>query len=111
MLEERNKLIEQQSVIAPEAFEIKAKDYEKKLQNYQSEKQNKLRKLEGILQNARNEILEKVKPILEDLSKELGVTVILEKNSVLLSATNMDITDEVIKKLNKELPKIKVSLD
>ena len=111
MLEERNKLIEQQSVIAPEAFEVKAQDYEKKLQNYQAEKQNKLRKLEGVLQKARNEILENVKPILEELSKELGVTVILEKNSVLLSATNMDITDEVIKKLNKELPKIKVSLD
>jgi Skp family chaperone for outer membrane proteins len=111
MLEERNKLIEQQSVIAPEAFELKAKDYEKKLQNYQSDKQNKLRNLEGVLQKARNEILEKVKPILEELSKELGVTVILEKNSVLLSATNMDITENVIKKLNKELPKIKVSLD
>jgi Skp family chaperone for outer membrane proteins len=111
MLEERNKLVEQQSVIAPEAFELKAKDYEKKLQNYQSEKQNKLRSLEGVLQNARNDILENVKPILEELSKELGVTVILEKNSVLLSATNMDITDDVIKKLNKELPKIKVSLD
>ena len=111
MLEERNKLIEQQSVIAPEAFELKAKDYEKKLQNYQVEKQNKLRKLEGVLQKARNEILESVKPILEELSKELGVTVILEKNSVLLSATNMDITENVIKKLNKELPKIKVSLD
>ena len=111
MLEERNKLIEQQSVIAPEAFELKAKDYEKKLQNYQAEKQNKLRKLEGVLQKARNEILENVKPILEELSKELGVTVILEKNSVLLSATNMDITENVIKKLNKELPKIKVSLD
>jgi Skp family chaperone for outer membrane proteins len=111
MLEERNKLIEQQSVIAPEAFELKAKDYEKKLQNYQVEKQNKLRKLEGVLQKARNEILENVKPILEELSKELGVTVILEKNSVLLSATNMDITENVIKKLNKELPKIKVSLD
>ena len=75
------------------------------------EKQNKLRKLEGVLQKARNEILENVKPILEELSKELGVTVILEKNSVLLSATNMDITENVIKKLNKELPKIKVSLD
>ena len=111
MLDERNKLIEQQSVIAPEAFEVKAQDYEKKLQNYQIDKQNKLRKLEGVLQNARNEILESVKPILEDLSKELGVTVILEKNSVLLSATNMDITDQVIKRLNKELPKIKVSLD
>ena len=111
LLEERNKLIEQQSVIAPEAFELKAKDYEKKLQEYQVDKQNKLRKLEGVLQKARNEILENVKPILEEISKELGVTVILEKNSVLLSANNMDITDDVIKKLNKELPKIKVSLD
>jgi Skp family chaperone for outer membrane proteins len=91
MLIERDKLIEQQSVIAPEAFEIKAKDYEKKLQNYQIEKQNKLRKLEGALQKARNEIL--------------------EKNSVILSDTGMDITKEVIKKLNKELPKIKVTLD
>lgn len=111
MLDERNKLIEQQSVIAPEAFELKAKDYEKKLQDYQSEKQLKLRKLEGALQNARNKILENVKPILEELSKELGVTVILEKNSVLLSASNMDITNDVIKKLNKKLPKIKVTLD
>ena len=111
MLDERNKLIEQQSVIAPEAFELKAKDYEKKLQTYQVEKQEKLRKLEGGLQRARNEILENVKPILEELSKELGVTVILEKNSVLLSASNMDITENVIKKLNKKLPKIKVSLD
>ena len=111
MLEERNKLIEQQSVIAPEAFELKAKDYEKKLQNFQVEKQTKLRMLEGSLQKARNEILDNVKPILEELSKELGVTVILEKNSVLLSASNMDITENVIKKLNKKLPKIKVSLD
>ena len=63
------------------------------------------------MQKARNEILQGIKPILEDISKELGVTVILEKNSVLLSATNMDITKSVIKKLNKELPKVKVSID
>jgi len=111
MLDERNRLIEQQSVIAPEAFELKAKDFEKKLQNYNTEKQAKLRKLEGVLQKARNEILENVKPILEELSQELGVTVILEKNSVLLSANNMDITNDIVKKLNKKLPKIKVSLD
>ena len=111
MLDERNRLIEQQSVIAPEAFELKAKDFEKKLQNYNTEKQAKLRKLEGVLQKARNDILENVKPILEELSQELGVTVILEKNSVLLSANNMDITNDIVKKLNKKLPKIKVSLD
>jgi Skp family chaperone for outer membrane proteins len=94
IIEEKNKLIEQQSVIAPEAFDLKAKDFEKKLlnynaekqtklQNYNTEKQAKLRKPEGVLQKARNEILENVKPILEELSQELGVTVILEKNFVI----------------------------
>ena len=111
MLDEKNKLIEQKSVIAPEAFELKAEDYEKKLQNYQIERQNKLRKLDGIIQKARSEILANVSPILESISKEIGVTVILEKNTVLLSANNMDITSDVIKRLNKVFPKIKVSLD
>ena len=111
LLDEKNKLIEQQSVIAPEAFQLKAKDYEKKLQDYQVDKQNKLRKLDGLIQKVNFEIMENVRPILEDLSKELGVTVILEKNSVVLNANNMDVTDDVIKELNKKLPKIKVTLD
>ena len=111
MLNEKNKLVEQRSVIAPEAFELKAKDYEKKLQEYQVDKQNKFRELDGLIQKINSEIMDNVRPILEEISKELGVTIILEKNSVVLNANNMDITDDVIKKLNKKLPKIKVTLD
>ena len=49
-----------------------------------------------------------VGPILEEISNDKGITVLLEKNSVLLNADNMDITDEALKKLNKELPKLEV---
>ena len=35
----------------------------------------------------------------------------LEKSTVLLSAESMDITQEVLKALNKELPSIKISQD
>ena len=38
-----------------------------------------------------------------------GITVLLEKNSVLLNAENMDITEEALKILNKKLPSIEVS--
>ena len=111
IIAEREKLIEQQSVMAPEAFEVKVADFEKKVQSHQLERQDEFRKLDKMVQDARSEILELVKPILKDYSNELGITIILEKNSVILSADSMDMTDEVIKRLNKKLPKIKVKLD
>ncbi len=111
MIKEQNKLVEAQSIMAPEAFELKRKEYEEKVQNYNIERQNKLISVDRLVEKSRNEILNKLKPILEEMSETKGITVILEKGTVLLNAETMDITDEVIKRLNKDLPKIEVSLE
>ena len=111
MVKEQNKLIESQSIMAPEAFELKRKEYEDKAQNYNIERQKKLLSIDQLVESSRNEILNNLKPILEDISETKGITVILEKGTVLLNAETMDITDEVIKTLNKNLPKIEVSLE
>ena len=111
MVKEQNKLIESQSIMAPEAFELKRKEYEEKVKNYNIERQKKLISIEDLIESSRNEILNELKPILEEISENKGITVILEKGTILLNAETMDITDEVIKTLNKELPKIEVSLE
>ena len=111
ILNEQNKLIESQDIMAPEAFEVKRIEYEKKVQNYNIERQNKLMSIDTLLAESRNQVLDALKPILEEISNEKGITILLEKNSVLLSAENMDITDEAMKKLNKSLTKIEVSLN
>ena len=111
MLKEQNKLIEAQSIMAPEAFEVKRKEYEEKIQNYNIKRQKKLLSIEKLVEDSRNTILDKLKPILEEISEKKGITIILEKGTVLLNADTMDITNEVIKALNKELPKIEVSLE
>lgn len=111
IIKERERLIEQQSVMAPEAFEVKVADFEKKVQTYQVERQEKLRKLDQMVQIARAKILDEVKPIINEYAKEVGITVILEKNAVVMSADEMDMTEQVIKILNKNLPKIKVELE
>ena len=61
-----------------------------------------------LVTESRNNVLNALKPILEELSNDKGITVLLEKNSVLLNAENMDITKEALKALNKELPSIEV---
>ena len=82
-----------------------------KVQNYNVTRQEKLMSIDKIVSESRNEVLNALKPILEEISNDMGITVLLEKNSVLLNAENMDITDEALKVLNKKLPSIDVSVD
>ena len=111
IIKEQNSLIESQSIMAPEAFESKRNEYENKVQKYNSERQSKLIKIDELIAVSRNDILNAIKPILEEISNEKGITIILEKASIMLNADKMDITNEVLKKLNKSLPTIKVSRD
>ena len=97
--------------MAPEAFEAKRIEYESKIQTYNSERQSKLMKIDELIAISRNDILKAIKPILEEISNEKGITIILEKTSIMLNAEKMDITNEALKRLNKSLPNIKVSRD
>ena len=111
IIKEQNLLIESQSIMAPEAFESKRNEYESKVQKYNNERQSKLVKIDELIAVSRNDILNAMKPILEEISNEKGITIILEKASIMLNAEKMDLTNEVLKKLNKSLPTIKVSRD
>jgi outer membrane protein len=111
LIDEQNELIESQQIMAPAAFDEKRKEYESKVQNYNITRQEKLMSIDRIVSESRNEVLNALKPILEEISNKKGITVLLEKNSVLLNAENMDITEEALKALNKKLPSIKVSTE
>ena len=109
IINEQNKLIESQAIMAPESFEKKREEYEKKIQNYNIERQQKLLSIDNLVNMSRGQVLEALKPILEEISNEKGITILLEKNTVLLNADGMDITEESLKRLNKELSSIKIS--
>ncbi len=109
LIDEQNKLIESQAIMAPNVFEEKRIEYEKKVQNYNIQRQEKILSIDQLIADSRNEILNSLKPLLENISNEKGITILLEKNSVLLNAESMDITEEALKMLNRELPQIEVN--
>ena len=111
ILDMQRELIEAQKIMAPEAFEEKRINYEKSVQDFQIRSQDTLVKLDRMIAIVRSQILDEVQPILENIAKEKGITVILEKGNVILNANNMDITKLVLKQLDKNLPKIKVELE
>ncbi len=111
LIDEQNELVDSQPIMAPAAFEEKRKEYEKKVQNYNITRQEKLLSIDNLVAESRNNVLNALKPILEEISNSKGITVLLEKNSVLLNAENMDITLESLNNLDKEFPSLEVSLN
>lgn len=109
LIDEQNKLLESQQIMAPAAFEEKRKEYEKKVQNYNVTRQEKFMSIDLLVNDSRNNVLNALKPILEEISNDKGITILLEKNSVLLNAENMDVTNEALKILNKQLPELEVN--
>jgi len=96
-------LKKQQSVLSSEAFEKKRKDFESKVQSFQQELQEDGMKFEKSRNDAVEQVEETTKEILADIAKEKSYSVVISKNAVLFSADNLDISAEVLKKLDAKL--------
>ena len=58
-----------------------------------------------------NSIDSVISPILTEIVNEKGAKMLLERQSLLFADPKLDVSAEVIKKLNKRLPKIDVIVD
>jgi outer membrane protein len=99
-------LKQQQSVLSSDAFETKRKDFETKIQNFQQELQAEGMKFDKERNAAVEQVEAATKQILADLAKEQGYQVVVSKNAVVYNADNLDISSEVLKKLDKKIKSV-----
>jgi outer membrane protein len=106
--EEENKLLAQKNVLDGNEFQKKIEiirkgfnDYKKTIDVYNKELNNKTIKSKAL-------ILEKLTPILSEYAKNNSTSLILNKKNIIIGKTNLDITDEIIKKLNNKIKDVKL---
>ena len=58
---------------------------------------------------ARNELLKNLNPIIKDYMKEKNFRMVVDKKSLLLADQNLDITKDIMDKLNKKLKSIDIN--
>lgn len=104
-------LAKQQSVLSKEAFAEKAKAFRTKATEVQKEVQSKKALLDAAFERSLNEIQKAVNEIISDLAKEKGFTLALPASQVLYADSSMDISKDVLDRLNKKLPKVDVKFD
>jgi outer membrane protein len=101
-------LAKQRGVLSPEAMNTKREDLQKRAGELQKLVNDRRRQLGAVSSAALNEVRNAMLQVVGDLSGEHGFNLVLPSNTVLMFAPKVDLTDEVIKRLDEALPTVKV---
>ena len=102
-------LAKQRGTLSAAEFEKKVKSFRETATKAQREVQTKKAKLDKAFADALSNIQKNVVTIVESIAKERGVKVVLPTSQLLYADPSLDITKEVLAKLNKKLPSVKVN--
>ena len=97
---EEKQLTIQRKAMTPEAFRELADAFDEKVQLSRRTQATKNRALNDLVDQEREVFLNAAGPVLEELMRDTGAAVILERRSVFVSANAIDITNEAIERLN-----------
>ena len=105
---EESDLISQKKVLSNEDYQKKINDLRIKVSLIQKSQQESLNSIAASRNNARQTLLKSVNPIIKKYMEENKIRIVLDKQSIILGDTTLEITDKIIDILNKEVTSIKV---
>jgi len=103
LLAEERELTERRPELPPDEFRALADAFDQKVQLLREQQDEKERELTQFREAERQRFFQEVAPVLSEIVRERRALVILDRRDVFLSADSIDITDEVILRLDASL--------
>ena len=108
---QNDQLVKQQSILNEKAMEEKAKEFNNKVAEAQKDEQNKRTILGTAQMNAFEVVDQAVTKIVNQQAAENKFTLLMPSSSLFYFDPKLDITQDVLKKLNDSLKKVTVKFD
>ena len=106
--EEEKQIIQQKKIIKPEEYKSKVDSLRSKVSNLQKERNKLLQDVATQRSKARSELLKNLNPLIEEYMKEKNFRMVVDKKSLLLADQNLDITKDIMERLNKKLKSLNI---
>ena len=106
---DEKKIIAQKKIISEEEYKKKVKELRKKVINLQKNKKNLLDTVAKQRSKARSELLKNLNPVIKDYMEEKKIRYVMDKKSLILADESLDITQDIIKKLNDKIKSVKLN--
>ena len=106
---ERDALQRQQASLSPEALNQKGKDFQLKVNELERNVKAEREALDKSNGDSLQKIQETLLKIVADISKERKANMVYQRTDLVLFDQSFDVTDEVLRRLDKQLPTLTVS--
>lgn len=104
----QKKLESKRKILSDKAFQKEAKKFEKEVIELKDHVNKKQLTLKQASVDGMKVVNDKIKDIIADLSEEQDIDLIVPAGQTLFYKDTLDISDEVLKRLNKKITKVKV---
>ena len=102
-------LARKRAILSPEAFSEERRKFERRLADVQRMVQTRKQDLDKAQGDAMSKVEGILNGIVLEMAKEKGFNLILRKSQTVLGAKSLHITKEVLKRLDKILPSLKLA--
>jgi outer membrane protein len=99
-------LLGKKDILTKEEYKKNSEDLRKDVLDYQKQRRAFLDKIAKQRSEARQTLIKIIDPILKAYSRENNITLVIDKKFILSGNTELDITEVIVEKLNKELPSL-----
>lgn len=106
---DEKKIIAQKKIISEEEYKKKVKELRQKVIDLQKNKKNLLDTVGKQRSKARSELLKNLNPVIKDYMQEKKIRYVMDKKSLILADESLNITQDIIKKLNDKIKSIKLN--
>jgi outer membrane protein len=106
---ERDALQRQQASLSPDALNKKAREFQQKVNDLDRDVQSKRAALEKSNNDALTKIQQAMLKIIADIARQRRANLVLQRTDLVLFDQNFDVTDEVMQKLDEEMPVLTVN--
>ena len=100
-------LLAKKNVISEDEFQKKYKRLQNEISEYRTKRQNIINETTKKRIEASAEFSNRIKPILSDYAAQNNIAIIVQKKNIIMGKKELDITDDILKIVDKEISKIK----
>ena len=106
--EEEKKIIQQKKILSPEEYKKEVTDLRKKVSDLQKKRSKLLNTVANQRSKARSELLKNLNPVVKEYMVEKNIRMVLDKKGIILADEKLDITNDIITKLNAKIKTLKL---
>ena len=108
LMKEENDILKKKNVLDPEKYNEEVFNFKKKINNFRNERKNKVKNIRDKNIDAKNELVKVATKILAGYSAKNEISLVLNKESIILGKKTIDITNEILELLDNEIKTIKL---